>query len=276
MTADGAVCGAVTDQETIECPSVILCTGGLSYPGTGSTGEGYSLAKRLGHTIIPARASLVPLEAEDICRQMQGLSLRNVGLTLYRGDKALYKDQGEMLFTHFGVSGPLILTASTFLTDQDIRSCRLELDLKPALSEEKLDDRLLRDFSDNLNRDFVNSLDALLPQKLIPVIVERSGIDPHTKVNSITRVQRRILRDLLKRFPIALYGRRPVAEAIITAGGVDVTEVDPRSMESRIVRGLFFAGEILDLDARTGGYNLQIAWSTAHSAGSAVGRKETE
>ena len=275
-TEEGSVSAAVTDRGTIPCRAVILCTGALSYPGTGSTGDGYTLAKRLGHNVIPARASLVPLEAEEICRRMQGLSLRNTGLSLYRGDKLLYRDQGEMLFTHFGVSGPLILTASTFLTDEDVAACRLELDLKPALSAEKLDERLLRDFSENQNRDFINSLDALLPQKMIPVMVERSGIDPHTKVNSITKLQRRTLRDLLKCFPIALYGRRPIAEAIVTAGGVDVTEVDPRSMESKLVPGLYFAGEILDIDARTGGFNLHIAWSTAHAAGSSVLRKEKE
>ena len=275
-TENGAVSAVVSDGGSIPCRAVILCTGGLSYPATGSTGDGYALAKKLGHTVVPARASLVPLEAEEICQRMQGLSLRNTGLSLYRGDKLLYRDQGEMLFTHFGVSGPLILTASTFLTDEDVAACRLELDLKPALSEEKLDERLLRDFSENQNRDFINALDALLPQKMIPVVVERSGIDPHCKVNSITRLQRRTLRDLLKCFPIALLGRRPIAEAIITAGGVDVREIDPRSMESKLVPGLYFAGEILDIDARTGGFNLQIAWSTAHAAASSVLRKETE
>ena len=272
-TADGRVTAAVTDHGKHSCRAVVICTGGLSYPGTGSTGDGYRLAARLGHTIVPPRASLVPLEAESDCARMQGLSLRNVGLTLLRGDKVLYREQGEMLFTHFGVSGPLILSASACLPE-DVSSCRIEIDLKPALTPEKLDERLLRDFSENINRDFTNALDALLPQKLIPVVIERSGIPARLKVNSIRREQRLALRDTIKRFTIRLIARRPVEEAIVTAGGVDVREINPRTMESRLVNGLYFAGEVLDLDACTGGYNLQVAWSTGHAAGRAIPEKE--
>ena len=266
---DGRVTGVVTDRGEHPCRAVVLCTGGMSYPGTGSTGDGYALAEKMGHRIVPIRASLVPLEAEEDCVRLQGLSLRNVGLSLYRGDKLLYREQGEMLFTHFGVSGPLVLSASTYISG-DIREYRMELDLKPGLTAEKLDERLLRDFSENRNRDFVNSLDALLPQKMIPIVIARSGIGQRVKVNSITREQRLRLRDLIKCFPIRLLGLRPVEEAIITAGGVDVTDILPRTMESRLVSGLYFAGEILDLDARTGGFNLQIAWSTGYASGRSI------
>ena len=266
---DGRVTGVVTDRGEHPCRAVVLCTGGMSYPGTGSTGDGYALAEKMGHRIVPIRASLVPLEAEEDCVRLQGLSLRNVGLSLYRGDKLLYREQGEMLFTHFGVSGPLVLSASTYISG-DIREYRMELDLKPGLTAEKLDERLLRDFSENRNRDFVNSLDALLPQKRIPIVIARSGIGQRVKVNSITREQRLRLRDLIKCFPIRLLGLRPVEEAIITAGGVDVTDILPRTMESRLVSGLYFAGEILDLDARTGGFNLQIAWSTGYASGRSI------
>ena len=272
-TEGGHVSAAVTDRDEYLCRAAVLCTGGLSYPATGSSGDGYRIASKLGHTIVPTRASLVPLEAETDCARMQGLSLRNVGLTLFCGDKVLYREQGEMLFTHFGVSGPLVLSASAHLPEK-VSSCRLEIDLKPGLTAEKLDERLLRDFSENINRDFTNALDALLPQKLIPVVIERSGIPARLKVNSIRREQRLALRDTIKRFAIRLTARRPVEEAIVTAGGVDVREVNPRTMESKIVSGLYFAGEILDLDACTGGYNLQIAWSTGYAAGRAIPEKE--
>ena len=245
-----------TSGKEYRADAVLVATGGVSYPTTGSTGDGYRIASKLGHTIVPTRASLVPLEAETDCARMQGLSLRNVGLTLFSGDRVLYREQGEMLFTHFGVSGPLVLSASAHLPEK-VSSCRLEIDLKPGLTAEKLDERLLRDFSENINRDFTNALDALLPQKLIPVVIERSGIPARLKVNSIRREQRLALRDTIKRFAIRLIARRPVEEAIVTAGGVDVREVNPRTMESKIVSGLYFAGEILDLDACTGGYNLQ-------------------
>lgn len=272
-TANGRVTAVSTDREEYPCRAVVICTGGLSYPGTGSTGDGYRFAARLGHTIVPPRPSLVPLEAESDCARMQGLSLRNVELTLFHGERVLYREQGEMLFTHFGVSGPLVLSASAFLPE-DVSSCRIEIDLKPALTPEKLDERLLRDFSENINRDFTNALDALLPQKLIPVIIERSGIPARLKVNSIRREQRLALRDTIKRFVIRITARRPVDEAIVTAGGVDVREVNPRTMESKIINGLYFAGEILDLDACTGGFNLQIAWSTGYVAGRAIPEKE--
>lgn len=275
QTAEGKVCAVVTDRGTYPCRAVILCTGGLSYPATGSTGDGYRIAARLGHAVVSPRASLVPLEAETDCARMQGLSLRNVALSLYQGERLLYREQGEMLFTHFGVSGPLVLSASAHLPE-NVSDCRIELDLKPALTPEKLDERILRDFSENINRDFTNALDALLPQKLIPVVVERSGIDARTKVNSIRREQRLALRDTIKRFTIRVKKRRPVDEAIVTAGGVDVREVNPRTMESKLVSGLYFAGEVLDLDACTGGYNLQIAWSTANAAGRAIPTEETE
>ncbi len=274
QTVDGRVTAAVTDRGVRPCRSIVLCTGGCSYPGTGSTGDGYALAERLGHRIVPVRPSLVPLEAEEDCARMQGLSLRNVGLSLYGGEELLFREQGEMLFTHFGVSGPLVLSASTYLTGKTVSDCRLELDLKPGLSPEKLDERLLRDFAENQNRDFINSLDALLPQKLIPVVVERSGIPERIKVHSVTREQRHRLLEEIKCFSIRLTGLRPMEEAIVTAGGVDVSQVNPRTMESRLVSGLFFAGEILDLDARTGGYNLQIAWSTGYAAGRSVSTEE--
>ncbi len=273
LTENGAVSGVRTDRGDWPCAAAAVCTGGLSYPATGSTGDGYALARSAGHTVREPYASLVPWEAEPVCARMQGLSLRNVMLSLYEGEKLLFREQGEMLFTHFGVSGPLMLSASTFM-QPDRYGYRLLLDLKPALTPEKLDERLLRDFAVNANRDFVNALDALLPKKMIPVIVERSGIPERTKVNAVTRAQRQRLRDLLKAFPIELLRPRPVAEAIITAGGVDVAEVQPRTMESRLLPGLYFAGEVLDLDARTGGFNLQIAWSTGHAAGNSVPIKE--
>ena len=266
---NGAVSGVKTERGFYRGRSVLLCTGGLSYPGTGSTGDGYAFAKKAGHKVVPPRASLVPWEAEADCAKLQGLSLRNVTLSLFRGDKLLFKEQGELLFTHFGVSGPLMLSASTYMREES-KDYRLELDLKPGLTPEKLDERLLRDFAENANRDFINALDALFPKKLIPVIVQRSGIPERIKVNAITREQRLHLRDLTKQFPIALYRPRPVAEAIVTAGGVDVAQVQPRTMESKLLPGLYFAGEILDLDGRTGGFNLQIAWSTGYVAGKSI------
>lgn len=273
LTEDGVVSGVETKKGTYSCNNIALCTGGLSYPGTGSTGDGYDMATTLGHNIITPRASLIPMEAEDFCSEMQGLSLRNVTLSLYRGDKLLFNELGEMLFTHFGVSGPLVLSASACLGG-NLDDVRILIDLKPGLTSEKLDERILRDFSENKNRDFRNSLDALLPQKMIPVIVWKSGIEGDTKVNSITREQRLHLVHLIKHFPIKIYGLRPVTEAIITAGGVDVKEVNPRTMESKLVPGLYFAGEILDMDACTGGFNLQIAWSTAAAVARSLPDKE--
>lgn len=273
--SEGAVCAVSTESGLYPCRSVVICTGGLSYPGTGSTGDGYALARKAGHRVITPRASLVPWEGGPVCAQLQGLSLRNVTLSLYEGSKCLFSELGEMLFTHFGVSGPLMLSASTYMRP-DGGPYTLEIDLKPGLTPEKLDERLLRDFSDNSNRDFVNALDALLPKKLVGVVVELSGIGERTKVNSITRAQRLKLRDLLKCFPVALKAPRPVSEAIVTAGGIDVSEINPRTMESKILPGLYFAGEVLDLDGRTGGYNLQIAWSTGHLAGSNVPMEDSE
>lgn len=261
LTENGAVSGVKTDRGSFFAPSVILCTGGLSYPLTGSTGDGYRMAKMLGHTVVEPVASLIPLEAGPDCAELQGLSLRNVTLRAYRGDKLIFEELGEMVFTHFGVSGPLVLSASVHMHEKD--DYRLSIDLKPGLTPEKLDERLLRDFGENLNRCFKNSLDALLPQKLIPVIIRRSGIDPECRVNAVTRAQRQTLAELIKHFELQVTALRPVEEAIVTAGGIDVSEVNPRTMESRIVPGLFFAGEILDLDGYTGGFNLQIAWSTA-------------
>lgn len=272
-TESGSVSAVETRKGVYACRSAALCTGGVSYPGTGSTGDGYDMAEALGHHIVSPRASLIPLEAEAFCAELQGLSLRNVTLSLYRGDKLLFQELGEMLFTHFGVSGPLVLSASACLGG-NWNDARLMLDLKPGLSQEKLDERLLRDFAENKNRDFRNALDALLPQKMIPVIVWRSRIPGDTKVNSITREQRLRLGELIKNFPIAIHGARPVAEAIITAGGVDVKEVNPRTMESKLVPGLYFAGEILDMDACTGGFNLQIAWSTAAAVARSIPDKE--
>lgn len=269
IVENGRLSAVRTDAAIRRCKNAVVCTGGLSYPGTGSTGDGYALAKSVGHTIVPTRASLVPWEGEAICPRLQGLSLRNVTASLYEGDKLLYKELGELLFTHFGVSGPLMLSASTYMRP-DGGPYRLEIDLKPGLVPEKLDQRLVRDFSKNANRDFVNALDDLLPKKLIPVMVERTGIPERTKVNAVTRAQRLALRDLIKCFPVALTKPRPIAEAIVTAGGVDVAQVQPRTMESKLLPGLYFAGEVLDIDGRTGGYNLQIAWSTGYSAGKNV------
>ena len=268
-TEGGHVSAAVTDRDEYPCRAVVLCTGGLSYPTTGSTGDGYRIASKLGHTIVPTRASLVPLEAETDCARMQGLSLRNVGLTLFSGDKILYREQGEMLFTHFRRIG-----AARAFGERSSSGKK-----SPPAVWRSISSRGSRRKSsmsgccgtfENINRDFTNALDALLPQKLIPVVIERSGIPARLKVNSIRREQRLALRDTIKRFTIRLIARRPVEEAIVTAGGVDVREVNPRTMESKIVSGLYFAGEILDLDACTGGYNLQIAWSTGYAAGRAI------
>ena len=260
-----------------EFDSVIVCTGGMSYPSTGSTGDGYRFAKDLGHTVIPARPSLVPFEIEeDWCTDLQGLSLKNVGLRLFAGSveegkasakkvKPVYDGFGEMLFTHFGVSGPLVLTASCFY-DKD-KAGRLLLDLKPALDEQQLDKRILRDFDDAPNRQFKNSLGGLFPSKLIPVMIRLSGIDPEKPVNSITREERLTFGKLIKNLPMTIKKTRDFNEAIITRGGVSVKEVDPSTMESKLVSGLYFAGEVLDVDTVTGGFNLQVAWSTGHLAG---------
>lgn len=271
-TRDGAVCAVVTPEGTIDCGAAVICTGGLSYPLTGSTGDGYRLAQRLGHTVTPTRPSLVPLESDDPwCAEMQGFSLRNVTLTVYdERNKVIYSDLGEMLFTHFGVSGPLVLSASAHMRDFAQHKYRLSIDLKPALDEKKLDARILRDFQKYANRDFKNALYDLAGHAMIPVLVRLSGIPEDTKVNVITREQRHKLVELFKHFPVSVTGTRPIDEAIITSGGVSLREINPRTMGSKLVPGLYFAGEVLDLDAYTGGFNLQIAWSTGAMAGNAV------
>ena len=270
------VTGVTGEQGYYPAQAVILATGGISYPATGSTGEGHRMARELGHSVTELNASLVPLcEKGNFCAKMQGLSLRNVGLTVRENDKKIREDFGELVFTHFGVSGPLVLTASAYMRHFGEKRYRLEIDLKPALDEPALDRRLLSDFGEYANREFQNALDDLLPRKMIPVIVERSGIPPETKVNTLTRAQRRALLQLLKCFPVEIAGTRPVTEAVVTAGGVNIREVNPSTMESRLVQGLYFAGEILDVDACTGGYNLQIAWSTGHLAGTAAAQRVT-
>ena len=270
LTEDGIVSGVETQNEIIKAPWVILATGGASYPTTGSTGDGYAMAAELGHTIIPAEGSLVPLEtAGNDCQDMQGLSLRNCGVKLLNAKgKVLYKDFGELLFTHFGISGPTVLSASCHLKGE---GCRLVIDLKPALEENKLDDRIQRDLELYKNRSMENALTDLLPRSMIPVALRRLEIDPEMQANSLTKQKRRALVELLKGFSVEITGKRPVAEAIITSGGVKVSEIDPKTMQSKKVPGLFFAGEVIDCDAYTGGFNLQIAWATAYAAGMNAG-----
>jgi hypothetical protein len=248
---------------------VIVATGGFSYQATGSTGDGYRMAEESGHRLVERTPSLVPFETKEAwVTDLQGLSLRNVSVSLYNGKKKLYEDFGEMLFTHFGVSGPLILSASGMVkASQFARELSLYIDLKPALDSDQLDKRILRDFDGNRNRLFKNALSHLLPTKLIPVIISLSGIDPEKKVNEISRAERANLVALFKKMPLTVTGLRGWNEAIITRGGVSVRDINPSTMESKLVRGLYFCGEVLDLDALTGGYNLQIAWSTGHLAG---------
>mgnify|MGYP002673347766 FL=1 len=267
----------ICDNEKYDADKVILATGGRSYPLTGSNGEGYEIAEKVGHTIKPVRGSLVPLLADkEACSRMQGLSLRNVGITMVdlEKDKKIYSDFGEMLFTHFGVSGPTILSGSAHLlrykdVDKKIADKKvvLKIDLKPALSMEQLDARILRDFTEVKNKQFKNSLDKLLPKKMIDVVIDKSKINPDKHVNEITREERLNLVKLLKNFEVRIDGFRPVDEAIVTAGGINVKEINPKTMESKIISGLYFAGEIIDVDAYTGGFNLQIAYSTGFTAG---------
>ena len=268
LTENGQVSGVRTESEQYSANWVILATGGLSYPTTGSTGDGFAMAKALGHTVTPTEGSLVPLEtAGSDCQDMQGLSLRNVGVKLLNEKgKVLYKDFGELLFTHFGVSGPTVLSGSCHLKG----ACRLILDLKPALDEGKLDARILRDLEMYQNRSMENALTDLLPRSMIPVVLRRLEIDADMQANSLTKQKRRALVELLKAFSIEITGKRPVSEAIITSGGIKVSEIDPKTMGSKLVPGLYFAGEIIDCDAYTGGFNLQIAWATAYAAGMAV------
>ena len=263
--------GAAGEKGNYTADAVILATGGVSYPATGSTGEGHRMAQEAGHTVTPLQGSLVPLrEKGNLCARMQGLSLRNVSLTVFESGKKIYTDFGEMLFTHFGVSGPLVLSASAHMRRFEKKEYRLEIDLKPALDEPALDKRLVADFTKYANSDFVNALNNLLPQKMIPVIVELSGIDPREKVHEITREQRKVLLQLLKHFPVEIAGLRPVTDAIITSGGIKISEINPTTMESKLVKGLYFAGELIDVDAYTGGFNLQIAWATGRAAGIAA------
>ena len=270
LTEEGHVTGVrLADGSEIPARNIILATGGLSYRTTGSSGDGHRMAQDLGHKVKDCVPALVPLEIlEDWCKKLQGLSLKNVSLVMTCGKKKLYQGFGEMLFTHFGVSGPLVLSASSYYGKaKDPADVQLAVDLKPALESEQLDKRILRDFEENVNRQFKNALGGLYPAKLIPVMIERTGIDPEKKVHEITRQERRRLVELTKQFTMQVQGKRGFEEAVITQGGVTVKEVNPSTMESKIVRGLYFAGEILDLDALTGGFNLQIAWSTGYLAG---------
>lgn len=278
--AIGVQCLFNDKKETILADKVILATGGKSYPITGSTGDGYKIARELGHTITEIKPSLIPITANkeslEICKQLQGLSLRNIAIQIRdnKKNKVIYEDFGEMLFTHWGVSGPTILSGSAHLlryprVDELLKegSIELHIDLKPALSEEKLEERILRDFEREKNKEFKNSLNDLLPNKMIELFVELSGIDRNKKVNSITKIERKNLVALFKKFKITLNGFRPVEEAIVTSGGISIKEINPKTMESKLVKGLYFAGEIIDVDAYTGGFNLQIAYSTGYTAG---------
>lgn len=260
------------DKEYIaDC--VIVATGGASYVSTGSSGDGYELAKQVGHTIVELKPSLVPLESSsNVCKQLQGLSLRNVSISVINenNNKVVYTDFGEMLFTHFGVSGPVILSASSHLKDIKSNKYKLIIDLKPALSNEQLDARILRDFEKNINRDFGNSLGKLLPQKIIPVIIKNCGVNPEVKTNQVTKEMRQNLIKAIKEFEVPISNFRPINEAIITSGGVETSEINPKTMESKKISSLYFAGEIIDVDAYTGGFNLQIAFSTGHLAGESV------
>ncbi|MBQ7541875.1 MAG: NAD(P)/FAD-dependent oxidoreductase [Clostridia bacterium] len=274
LLQNGTVCGVTTnDGRTLSCGRVILATGGLSYPLTGSTGDGYRMAEAVGHTVTEPVASLVPLVChEGFCSDLMGLSLRNVTLTAkdLQKNRIIFSELGEMLFTHFGVSGPLVLSASAHMRPMERGRYDLSVDLKPALTPEQLDKRVQRDFSENINRNYINALNGLLPKKLVPVVVKLSGIPASVKTNQITREQRQALVALLKDLRLTVTGFRPIDEAIVTAGGVKTAQVDPKTMQSKLVPGLFFAGEVLDVDAYTGGFNLQIAFSTGRLAGMSV------
>ena len=270
---NGVAVGVKTASGILDADAVIVCTGGLSYPTTGSDGDGYRFARSAGHRVTDLQPSLIPLVAKGkLCASMQGLALKNVSLRMIdrQTGKSVYEDFGEMLFTHFGLSGPMVLSASAHLTDISAGRYEAQIDLKPALDEKKLDARLLSDFSKYQNRDFANSLGDLLPQKMIEPFIRLCGIDPHKKVNSITREERERIVRHMKCLTVEIYGVRPISEAIITRGGVDVREISPKTMESKLISRLYFAGEVLDLDAYTGGFNLQIAFSTAYAAGEAA------
>ncbi len=273
LLEEGAVTG-VRCEDGRELPSgqVIVATGGCSYPATGSTGDGYRLARQAGHTVTPVRGSLVPLvERGDTCARMQGLALKNVAIQVKnQKGKTVYRDFGELLFTHFGLSGPMILSASAHLRDFDKNEFSVIIDMKPALDEKTLDERILRDFGENRNRTLQNSLGGLLPRLMTPVIIERTGIPPETKIHDITKAQRRALLEQLKGFRVDFSGPRPVEDAIVTSGGVRLSEVNPSTMASKRAKGLYFAGEVLDVDGYTGGFNLQVAWATGYAAGLAA------
>ncbi len=274
---DGNVVGVTLAEGLLQADRVIVCTGGASYPRTGSDGDGYRFAKAVGHTVTPLLPSLVPIVSRDhICAEMQGLSLKNVALSIYdkKSGKLVYEDFGEMMFTHFGVTGPMILSASAHLPDMTVGKYEASINLKPALDEKTLDARILSDFQKYQNKDFQNALGDLLPAKMIPIILRRSGIPPHKKVNSVTKEERKALRDLLHGLRISLDGFRPINEAIVTKGGVSIREINPKTMESKLCRGLYFAGEVLDVDAYTGGYNLQIAFATGALAGNSAATKD--
>ncbi len=262
----------LADGKKVYADACIMATGGFSYQTTGSTGDGYRFAKEMGHKVTDIKPALVPLVTEeDDAKELQGLSLRNVKATIFEGKKTLYEDFGEMLFTHYGVSGPLMLSASSYVGDKlEKGPLKLSIDLKPALTFEQLDQRVLRDFEENKNKQFKNAINKLFPSKLIPVMLERSKIDPEKKVNLITKEERQFFVGLIKDFQFTIIGLRDFNEAIITRGGVSVKEINPSTMESKLVSGLYFVGEVLDLDALTGGFNLQIAWSTAYAAGSSI------
>ena len=273
LAEDGVIVGVRCGDTVFNAMSVLIATGGKSYPGTGSDGDGYKFAAVLGHTVTPLKPSLVPLVSEEeYCGEMTGLYLKNVAVSVKdtKKDKVIFREQGEMLFTHFGVSGPLILSASSHIRDMDRGRYKILIDMKPALDFQTLDKRLHRDFSENPNRIFANSLSKLLPSKMIPVVVRLSGIAPEKQVNSVTKQERTELVTLLKNFPATVRDFRPLSEAIVTSGGVKLSEVNPKTMESKLIAGLYFAGEILDIDAYTGGFNLQIAFSTAVAAGNSI------
>jgi len=265
---DGVANGVVTESgRKISAGAVIIATGGKSYPVTGSTGDGYKIAAKLGHSVTDIKPSLVPINVnENWVKKLQGLSLKNVVLSVYDGDKKVFSEMGEMLFTHFGVSGPLVLSASCHMDGLPDKKYKMSVDLKPALDEKTLDQRILRDFEKNLNKDFINSLSELLPSKAIPVIVEISGINPRAKIHQVTKAERKKLCDLMKNLEFQADSMRPVSEAIVTAGGISTKEINPSTMESKIVKGLYFAGEVMDAHAYTGGFNLQIAFATANLA----------
>ena len=274
IVENGKISGVICNGgEHFSADAVVLATGGASYPLTGSTGDGYKMAQSLGHTVTELKASLIPITVhEGFCTTLSGLSLKNVILSVFEEGKKkpIFNEMGEMLFTHFGVSGPLVLSASSLMRKIDEKKYKMFIDLKPALDTQTLDARLQRDFSENLNKDIINSLDKLLPKSLIPVVIKLSGIDLRTKVNQITREQRAALLSVIKALPLTVTGFRPIEEAIITSGGISVKEIDPSTMQSKLISGLYFAGEIIDVDAYTGGFNLQIAFSTGSLAGSSI------